>query len=106
MADERLPRSFEKLIETSELPVFVDFWADWCAPCHMITPAVKQLSQEFKGKLQVVKVNVDKQPHIAAKYGIKSIPTLILFHKGKLLWRHSGVLPYEALKSEIEKFVT
>ncbi|RMD98525.1 MAG: thioredoxin [Calditrichaeota bacterium] len=105
MEEKQQPVSFETLIQTSEVPVFVDFWAEWCAPCHMVAPSVKQLSQEFKGKLKVIKVNVDKQPHIASKYGIQGIPTLMLFHKGKILWRVSGALPYPAIKAEVEKFI-
>jgi len=102
MAENDRITSFEELVRTSDLPVFVDFWADWCAPCRIVAPAVKRLSHDFKGKLRVVKVDVDKQPHIATKYGIQSIPTLMLFYKGNILWRVSGALPYEALKAEVE----
>ena len=102
MADNDRSTSFEELVRTSDLPVFVDFWAEWCAPCRIVAPAVKRLSHEFKGKLRVVKVDVDKQPHLAEKYGIQSIPTLMLFHKGTILWRASGALQYEAIKAEVE----
>lgn len=94
--------SFQELIEKNELPVFVDFWAEWCGPCKMIAPSIKQLAHDFKGKLTVVKVNVDEKPAIANQYGIQSIPTLMLFHQGKVLWRISGALPYDQLRSEVE----
>jgi len=100
---KKLPKSFDELIETSELPVLVDFWAEWCAPCRIIAPVLQKIAKEFKGRLLVVKVNVDEKPHIAQRYHIRGIPTLILFHKGKVLWRVSGALPFETLKQELEQ---
>ena len=67
----------------SELPVFVDFWAEWCGPCRMVGPAVKQLSKELDGRIKVAKVNVDESPEIAARYGVRSIPLLLLFKGGR-----------------------
>lgn len=66
--------SLDDLIRTSELPVFIDFWADWCGPCKMVAPAVQQLAREFKGRLTVVKVNVDQQPEAAARFQVQGIP--------------------------------
>lgn len=96
-------KSFGELIQTNETPVFVDFWAEWCGPCRMVAPAVKQLAEELKGKLTVVKVNVDEKPELAAQYGIQGIPTFMLFKNGRVAMRFSGALPYPMLKAEVEK---
>lgn len=98
-----LPKSFNDLIQQSELPVLVDFWAEWCGPCKVLGPVIEQIAREYKGKLRVVKINVDEKPQVSAQYGIQSIPTLMIFHRGRMLMRQSGALPYGALKSEIEK---
>ncbi len=95
--------AFLELIQTSELPVLVDFWAAWCQPCHILAPELKKVAKEMKGKIRVVKLNVDDNPQIAQKFGIRGIPTLILFHKGKILWRQSGVMPASAIKNAVEK---
>jgi thioredoxin 1 len=96
-----LPTAFDELIKTHQLPILVDFWAEWCGPCKTIAPTIKQLAQEFKGRLTVIKVNVDQKPQIAAEYGIQGIPTLMLFDKGQVTWRISGALPYDQLKTEL-----
>ncbi len=93
--------SFDELLRTTTLPIFVDFWAEWCGPCRTLAPAVKQLAVEFKGKLLVIKINVDERPQIAAQYGIQSIPTLMIFKNGKPVWRTAGAVPYEQLKSQV-----
>ncbi|HYF04077.1 MAG TPA: thioredoxin [Patescibacteria group bacterium] len=100
---ETKPASFNEFIKKNELPVFVDFWAAWCGPCKMIAPAVEQLAKEFKGKLTVVKVNVDEKPHLARQYGVQGIPALMIFKDGKIAWRSAGALSYDALKREVEK---
>lgn len=100
-----LPKSFNELVQQSDLPVLVDFWAEWCGPCRMVAPVIEQIAKEYKGKLRVVKVNVDEKPQVSAQYGIQSIPTLMIFHRGKILMRQSGALPYNALKGEIEKVI-
>jgi thioredoxin len=97
-----LPSSFNDLVRDSDLPVLVDFWAEWCGPCKMVAPVIEQLAREFKGRIRVVKVNVDEKPQISAQYGIQSIPTIMLFHRGKVLMRQSGALPFGALKQMIE----
>ena len=97
-----LPSSFDQLLQTSDRPILVDFWSEWCGPCHALAPTLKEIAGEFKGKLFVVKVNVDEKPKIAAHYQISSIPTLILFSRGNIIWRTSGALPYHALKAELE----
>lgn len=100
---ENLPKSFHELIQTSDIPVVVDFWATWCGPCKMVSPALESIAKEFKGKLLVIKINVDNKPHIAAQYQIQSIPTIMMFHKGTQKMRLVGALPYEAIKQEVMK---
>jgi len=98
-----LPKSFNELIEQSELPVLVDFWAEWCGACRTVSPTIQRIAGEFKGKILTIKVNVDRKPNIAAQYQIQSIPTIMLFHKNQILIRLTGGLPYDALKAEIQK---
>lgn len=100
---KNLPKSFNQLIQQSEIPVVVDFWADWCGPCKMVSPALEKLAQEFKGKLMVIKINVDKKPQISAQYQVQSIPTIMMFHKGDQKMRLVGALPYESIKQEVMK---
>ncbi len=100
---KQLPPRFEQLIQESELPVLADFWAEWCGPCRMMEPVLKQLSKDMKGRLRIVKVNVDKHPEVAARYQIQGIPTMILFHKGRPIWRQSGAMPLPLLKQQIEQ---
>ncbi|RPI69552.1 MAG: thioredoxin [Ignavibacteriae bacterium] len=99
------PQTFDEFIAQSDRPVLVDFWAEWCGPCHMVAPTIKEIAQEFAGKAYVLKVNVDTKPHVAAKFGIQSIPTLIIFNDGKPVWRVAGVQPYSVIKDQLEKFV-
>ena len=103
MDTSTLPRSFNDLITQSELPVLVDFWAEWCGPCHMLAPTIEQIARDYKGKLLVVKINVDEKPQISRQYGIQSIPTVMIFHRGKTLMQQSGALPYETLKQMIDR---
>jgi thioredoxin 1 len=93
MAIPQLPTSFDELIRTNQLPILVDFWAEWCGPCKTLAPVIKQIAQDFKGKLTVIKVNIDEKPQLAAQYRIQGIPTLMLFDKGEVTWRISGALP-------------
>lgn len=102
MATQPTTTSFDELVRTNPLPILVDFWAEWCGPCKVIAPTIKQIASDFKGRLTVVKVNVDDKPQLAAQYGIQGIPTLILFDKGQITWRISGALPYDQLKRELQ----
>ena len=92
---------FDKIIKGDQ-PVLVDFYADWCGPCKMMAPGLKDFAGEMAGRLKVLKVDVDRNRKAAMKYNIQSIPTLILFHKGKIKWRQSGALQKPQLKAAIE----
>jgi thioredoxin 1 len=95
--------SFEEEVLKNELPVLVDFWAVWCAPCHMVAPSVENLAQSYKDKLKVVKLNVDENPKTPANYGILSIPTLLLFKGGELKETIIGALPQNKIEDAITK---
>ena len=75
--------NYEKEVEFSDRPVVIDFWAPWCAPCRMLAPIISQIAEEFEGKLKVAKLDIDEEPEIAAKFGIHSIPTVVLVKNGK-----------------------
>ena len=96
--------TFEELID-SETPILIDFFATWCGPCKALTPTLQQLAREEGDKIRIVKIDVDQNPKLAAKYRVSGVPTLILFKKSELKWRQSGVLSLPQLKSAIEKFI-
>jgi thioredoxin 1 len=95
--------SFEEEVLKSELPVLVDFWAVWCAPCQMIVPTLEHLAQNYKEKLKVFKLNIDENMKISAKFGIRSIPTLLLFKGGELKETIVGALPQNKIMNAISK---
>jgi thioredoxin 1 len=97
--------SFEKDVLKCDKPVLVDFWAAWCAPCRMLEPTVDAVAEKFAANAKVVKVNVDENPSISQRYGIKGIPTLILFKGGKEEERVVGATSKEAISRMIEKHV-
>ena len=95
--------NFEEEVIDSELPVLVDFWAVWCGPCRMVAPFVEQIAQEYSGQLKVAKLNVDENQGIPAKYGIMSIPTLLLFKGGELKETIVGALPKDKIVDAVSK---
>jgi thioredoxin 1 len=97
--------NFEAAVLNSDKPVLVDFWAPWCAPCRMLAPTVEAVAQNFQGSASVVKLNVDDNPAVSQRYGIKGIPTLILFKNGKEEERVVGATSKEAISRMIDKHV-
>ena len=93
-------KTFQQLIASGQ-PVLVDFYADWCAPCKMMPPILKEVKEHFGDQLTILKIDVDRNPQVAAAYQIRGIPTLILFKSNEVLWRTSGVLPAGQLKQHI-----
>ncbi|MFC2126239.1 thioredoxin [Bacteroidota bacterium] len=85
-------KTFGQLISKSENPVLVDFHATWCGPCHTMSPIIQKIAEDFSGRIKVIKVDVDKNQAAAMKYSIKGVPTLILYNKGEIIWRQSGVI--------------
>ncbi|MBA3711103.1 MAG: thioredoxin [Pyrinomonadaceae bacterium] len=98
--------SFESDVLKSDQPVLVDFWAAWCAPCRMLAPTVEAVAEKYSGNARVVKLNVDDNPAVSQRYGIKGIPTLILFKNGKEEERVVGATSKEAISRMIEKHVS
>jgi thioredoxin 1 len=96
-------KNFASEVLNSTIPVLVDFWATWCGPCRSISPIVEELAKEFTGKVKVTKLNVDESPATPSQYGVRGIPTLILFKGGKILDQIVGAVPKARLKSMIEK---
>ena len=98
-------QDFEAQVLNSDKPVLVDFWAPWCAPCRMLAPTVEAVAQNFQGSASVVKLNVDDNPAVSQRYGIKGIPTLILFKGNKEVERVVGATSKEAISRMIDKHV-
>jgi thioredoxin 1 len=96
---------WDTIVMKSDTPVLVDFWAEWCAPCRAMSPLIDKLSEEFAGRLRVVKINTQDNPEVPARYGITAIPTLIVIKDGEVVVQHVGSLPYPALKSKVEPHV-
>jgi thioredoxin 1 len=102
MALEITDANFEELVLKSDKPVLVDFWAEWCGPCRMVGPVVEELSKEYDGKAVVGKVNVDNNADISTKYGIRNIPTLLVFKNGEVVEKQVGIAPKNVLASKLD----
>ena len=97
--------SFEKDVLTSDLPTLVDFWAEWCGPCKQIGPILEEISEEKINSIKIVKLNIDENPNVPRTYGVRGIPTLMLFNKGKLIDTKVGSLPKSSLNEWINSIL-
>ncbi|MEP1487614.1 MAG: thioredoxin [Algibacter sp.] len=102
MALEITDANFEETVLKSEKPVLVDFWAAWCGPCRMVGPIIEQISEEYDGKAVVGKVDVDANQEFAAKYGVRNIPTVLVFQNGEVVGRQVGVAPKKEYTDAID----
>jgi thioredoxin 1 len=102
MALEITDQNFEELVMKSEKPVLVDFWAEWCGPCRMIGPIVEELANEYADKAIVGKVNVDLNPEVSAKFGIRSIPTILFIKNGEIVDKNVGAAPKAQLSAKLD----
>ena len=102
MALEITDANFEELVINSDKPAMIDFWAVWCGPCRMIAPIVEEMSQEYEGKAVIGKVDVDSNPGIAQKYGIRNIPTMLFLKNGEVVDKQVGAAPKQAFTSKLD----
>ncbi len=98
-------QNFEDEVIKSDIPVLIDFWAEWCAPCRMITPIVEELASEYDGKIKVGKLDVDNNPQVSMNYGIRSIPTLLIFKDGNPVEQITGAVPKKAIVDKITPLI-
>ena len=96
---------FESVVLQSDVPVLVDFWAPWCGPCRMVAPIVEEIASDFEGKIKVFKLNTDENPNVASQYGIRSIPTLMVFKAGEKVDTVVGAVPKSTLSATISKYI-
>ncbi len=97
--------NFEAEVLSSEIPVLVDFWATWCGPCKAIAPMIDELAAEYSGQIKIGKVNVDENPKTPGKYGVRGIPTLILFKGGEIVEQVTGAVPKSQLEELVKKAI-
>lgn len=106
MAVKLTDENFDNEVIKSSIPVLVDFWAEWCGPCKMIMPIIDELAKEFSNKVKFGKLDVDDSPNTAAKFGIRSIPTIMIFKDGKVMDQMIGVQPKNVMKAKIESSIS
>jgi thioredoxin 1 len=97
--------NFTEIVLNSEKPVLVDFWAEWCGPCRMVSPILDEIGAEYADKIEIVKVNVDEEPHLAAEYQITGIPAMKVFQNGKIVKEMVGAKPKPALLADLEGII-
>ncbi len=97
--------NFEQEVINSDIPVIVDFWAIWCGPCKMIAPIMEEFASEYDGKVKITNLDVDNNPNVAVKYGIRSIPTILLFKDGKIIEQIIGAYPKSYFQDKISKIL-
>ncbi len=102
MALEATDSNFDELVLNSDKPVIVDFWAEWCGPCRMVGPIVEEVGVDYEGKAVVAKVDVDSNPGITAKYGIRNIPTILFFKNGEVADKQVGAVPKSTIVAKLD----
>jgi thioredoxin 1 len=105
MALEFTDANFEEMALNSDKPVMIDFWAEWCGPCRMVDPIVKEMATEYDGKAVIGKVNVDENPDISARFGIRNIPTIIFLKGGEMVDKSVGAVPKNVLTDKIDALI-